>query len=75
MVLTWEEYLQLASIVTNLNYSIIHFDDGKIEIKEKNRRVAAAAKEYHEFFSELKYMQFMEEVRISLRKMKKSFSE
>ena len=69
MVLTWEEYLQLAAVVTNLNESIYYFDDEKIEIKEKNRRVAAAAKEYHEFFSELKYMQFMEEVRISFIKI------
>ena len=66
-MLTWDEYLQLAAIVTNLNDSIHFFGDGKIKIKEKNRRVAAAAKEYHEFFNELKYMQFMENVRISLK--------
>ena len=69
MVLTWEEYLQLAAVVTNLNESIYYFDDEKIEIKEKNRRVAAAAKKYHEFFNELKYLKFMEEVRISLTQM------
>ena len=69
MVLTWEEYLQLAAIVTNLNESIYHFNEEKIEIKEKNRRVAAAAKVYHEFLNELKYMQFMEEVRKSLTKI------
>ena len=67
MVLTWEEYLQLATIVTNLYESIYYFNHEKIEIKEKNRRVAAAGKKYHEFFNELKYMQFMENVRISLK--------
>ena len=69
MGLTWEEFLKLASIITNLNVSIFYFDDKKIEIKEKNRRVAAAAKDYLEFFNDFKYMQFMEEVRISLTKI------
>ena len=66
MVLTWEEYLQLAAIVTNLSDSFYYFDDKKIEMKEKNRRIEAAAKEYHDFFNALKYMHFMKEVRISL---------
>ena len=69
MGLTWEEYLQLAAIVTNLNDSISYFDDEKNEIKEKNRRVAAAAINYNEFFNDLKYMRFMEEVRRSLTKI------
>ena len=69
MVLTWEEYLQLATIVTNLYESIYYFNYEKIEIKEKNRRVAAAAKKYHEFFNELKFIKFMNEARISLRKI------
>ena len=68
MVLTWEEYLQLAAVVTNLDDSLYYFDDEKIEIKEKNRTVAAAAKEYYEFFNELKYMHSMEEVRIRGRR-------
>ena len=65
MVLTWEEYLQLAAVVTNLDDSIYYFRDEKIEIKEKNRKVAAAAKKYQELFNDLKYMKFMEDVRIS----------
>ena len=67
MALTWEEYLQLAAVVTNLDDSISYFDDKKIESKEKNRRVAAAAKEYHEFFNELKYMQLRKHLNIITR--------
>ena len=69
MGLTWDEFLKLATIITNLDDSIYYFDDEKIEIKEKNRRVAAAAKDYFEFFNDFKYMQFMEEVRISFTKI------
>ena len=68
MVLTWEEFLKLATIITNLKDSIYFFDDQEIEIEEKNRRVAAAAINYKEFFNDLKYLQFMNEVRISLTK-------
>ena len=66
MRLTWEEYLQLAAVITNLDVSIRCFNNEEIDIKEKNRRVAAAAKDYLEFFEDLKYIQFMIEVRISL---------
>ena len=69
MGLTWDEFLKLASIITNLDDSIFYFDDKKIEIKEKNRRVAAAAINYNEFFNDLKYMQFMEDVRLSSTKI------
>ena len=69
MGLTWDEFLKLATIITNLDDSISHFDKEEIEIKEKNRRVATAAKNYLEFFNELKYIQFMNEVRISFTKM------
>ena len=65
MGLTWEEFLKLATVITNLYGSINYFDKKKIEIKEKNRRVAAAAKNYKEFFNDFKYMQFMERVRKS----------
>ena len=65
MALTWDEFLQLAAIVTNLDNSIYYFEEQEIDIKEKNRRVNAAAKKYQEFFSDLKYIQFMKEVRIS----------
>ena len=71
MVLTWEEFLQLAAVVSNLDDSIYYFDDEKIEIKEKKRKVAAAAKTYQELFNNFKYMDFMdlmEEVRISFKK-------
>ena len=67
MGLTWDEFLKLATIITNLDDSISYFGDEKIGIKEKNRRVAAAANEYQEFFSDLKYMKFMEELRISFK--------
>ena len=66
MGLTWEEFLKLASIITNLNVSIFYFDDKNIEIKERNRRVTAAAQKYQELFNNFKYMELMEEVRISL---------
>ena len=65
MGLTWDEYMQLTAVITNLFVSIYHFDKEEIEIKEKNRKVAVAAREYQEFFSDLKYMNFMEELRTS----------
>ena len=67
MGLTWDEFLKLATIITNLDDSMYYFDDQKIEIKEKNRRVAAAAIQYNEFFNDLKYIQFINEVRIVLQ--------
>ena len=64
MELTWEEFLQLATVVTTLRDSIEKFYYAPEEdIKEKNRKVAAAAINYREFFNELKYMIFMDEVR------------
>ena len=64
MGLTWEEFFQLATVVTNLRDSIWFFNlDPEIDIKEKNRKVAAAAINYREFFNDLKYMIFMDEVR------------
>ena len=71
MVLTWDEFLKLATVISNLWKPLYYFDYKEDEIKELNRRVAAAAKDYFEFFNDLKYMQFMEEVRISLTKLKK----
>ena len=71
MGLTWEEFLKLATVITNLHDSIYYVDDEEIEIKEKNRRVATAGKDYLEFFNDLKYKHFMEEVRISYIKMLK----
>ena len=71
MELTWEDFLQLATVVTNLFRSIANFNVGKkIGIKEKNRKVAAAAINYREFFNDLKYMKFMDEVRLSFTKLK-----
>ena len=70
MGLTWEEFLQLATVITNLAISIGNFDlDREIDIKEGHRKVAAAAINYKEFFNDLKYMQFMEKVRISCTKI------
>ena len=69
MGLTWEQFLQSATVVTNLKDSIGYFNlDPEIDIKEKNRKVAAAAINYKEFFNDLKYMKFMDEVRISFTK-------
>ena len=68
MGLTWDQFLKLATIISNLNVSIFYFDDKKIKIEEKNRRVAAAAKDYLELFDDLKYMEFMTNVRISFTK-------
>ena len=68
--LTWEEFLQLTAIITNLDYSIYYLSQNQgIEIKEKNLRVATAAKEYQEFFSDFKYMKFIEEVRKSFKNL------
>ena len=66
MGLTWDEFLKLATIITNLDDPIYYFDTKEIEIKEKNRRVAAAAKDYLELFNDPKYIEFMNEVRLSL---------
>ena len=68
MGLTWDEFLKLATIITNLTISTYYLVKEKIEIKAKKRRVAAAAKDYFEFFNDLKYLQFMNEVRTSLTK-------
>ena len=69
MGLTWDEFLKLASVISNLWNGIYYFDKEQKGIKEKNRRVAAAAKDYFEFFNDFKYKQFMEEVRISFTKI------
>ena len=69
MGLTWDEFLKLATVITNLYHSIYYFDKEEIDIIEKNGRVAAAAKDYFEFFNDFKYMQFMNEVRISFTKI------
>ena len=65
MGLSWDEFLELASVISNLYEPIIDFHVEDIVIREKNRRVREAAKEYLEFFDDLKYMEFMNEVRIS----------
>ena len=39
MKLTWNDFLELAAVITNLRNSIYNFDDEELEIKEKNRRV------------------------------------
>ena len=67
--LTWDEFLKLSTIVTNLDDSIYFFKSKNKEIKKKNQRIAAAAKEYLDFFNDSKYIYFMNEVRISFTKM------
>ena len=74
MGLTWDEYLNLVTVITNLWKPIADFKNKDLGIKEKNRRVAAAAINYKEFFNDLKYMQFMEDVRISSTKILLLFS-
>ena len=72
MGLTWDEFLKLATVISNLKKPIDDFYNKQIGIKELNRRVAAAAKDYLESFKDFKYMHFMEEVRISFIKMLES---
>ena len=69
MGLTWDEFLKLATVISNLKKPIDDFYNKQIGIKELNRRVAAAAIIYKEFFNDLKYFEFMEEVRISSQKI------
>ena len=76
MGLTWDEFLKLATVITNLDYSIdLCVNNEDIEIEELNRRVAAVAKDYLDFFNDLKYMQFIKKVRISFTKILKPFSK
>ena len=74
MGLTWDEFLELATVINNLVLSIYYFNSEESDIKEKNRRVSAAANDYLEFFNDLKYIQFMNEVRISFENFKTVFS-
>ena len=70
MGLTWDDFLLLAATVTNLGNSIAIFIlSPEIDIEEKNRRVSAAAKDYLEFLKDLKYVKFMNEVRLSFIKL------
>ena len=65
MELTWEDFLGLAAIITHLYNTIESFRSVKIDIKEKHRRVEAAARNYQELFKVSKYVEFMKKVRIS----------
>ena len=67
MGLTWDDFLKLTVVITNLHDSIKYFKSSQIDIKEKHRRVAAAAQRYKEFFTDLKYSDFMKVVRISFK--------
>ena len=67
MGLTWDDFLKLTVVITNLHDSIGYFKSSQIDIKEKHRRVAAAAQRYKDFFKDLKYSDFMKVVRISLK--------
>ena len=71
MGLTWEEFLKLATVISNLTKTFDTFNKEKIGINEKNRRVAAAAEGYQELFNDSKYMKFMEKIRKSFTKIKK----
>ena len=63
MGLTWDEFLNLAAVITNLHDSIFYHVDAKIE----HRRVATAAQRYKDFFKHLKYSDFMKVVRTCLK--------
>ena len=63
MGLTWDEFLKLATVISNLGNLLYYFDYTENEVKELNRIVAATAKGYLKFFNDFKYMQFMKEVR------------
>ena len=62
---TWYDFLQFAAFITNLFDAIYYFDVPNIEINEKHRIVAQAALRYEDFFKDLKYSEFIEDVRIS----------
>ena len=64
MTLTWKEFLNLAAVVQNLREPIKNFVDKKIDIKELNRRVAKAAKDYLDLLKDSKYMDFADTMRI-----------
>ena len=68
MGLTWDEFLMLATVISSLGDSIYSFNKKEMEIKEKNQRIAAAANNYEELFYDLKYMKFMDEIRLSFTK-------
>ena len=66
MRLTWDDFLKLAAVVKNLNHSIYEYNhNSKINIKKKDQKVAAASKKYKDLFEDLKYSEFMKQVRIS----------
>ena len=67
MELTWNDFLDLASVIKNLFDSIHDFEDPEIVIVDKHRRVDQAAREYQVFFQDLKYLEFMKKVRLSFR--------
>ena len=69
MGLTWEEFLKLATVISNMTKTFDNYNKEKIGINEKNRRVAAAAEDYHEFLNDFKYMKFMKKVRNSFTKI------
>ena len=64
MMLTWKEFLNLAIVVQNLDEPIKNYFYKKIDIKELNRRVAKAAKDYLDLFKDAKYMEFSNTMRI-----------
>ena len=67
MKLIWDDFLNLASIVTNLYESICDFYEEEFTIQQKHRRVADTANEYRNFFKDSKYFEFIKIVRIRLK--------
>ena len=64
MGLSWDEFLKLATVISNLNDAI--YND---KFQKKNRRVFEVANDYLKFLDDLKYMHFMEEFRESSTKI------
>ena len=65
MGLTWDNFLKLAAVIKNLRDSIYQYNNPEINIKEKHRRLTAASQRYKDLFEDLKYSEFMKQVRIS----------
>ena len=66
MTLIWKEFLNLTDVLRNLIEPLHNFYTEKIDIKELNRRVAKAAKDYLAFFKDAKYMEFTNTMRSGL---------
>ena len=65
MRLTWDDFLKLAAVITNLRNSILDFGFPLSKLVEKRRGILAAVQRYQDFFKDSKYSECMEKIRIS----------